>query len=89
MKGREMPITIRGIIIPADWDEKGRVVTVAVSGQNEQEYLIDKDYKGRELMHYIQEEVEVRGIATEAKDKKMITVQKYILKKALGQEGIP
>ena len=89
MKGREMPITIRGIIIPADWDEKGRVVAVAVSGQNEQEYLIDKDYKGRELMHYIQEEVEVRGIATEAKDKKMITVQKYILKKALGQEGIP
>jgi len=89
MKGREMPITIRGIIIPADWDEKGRVVTVAVSGQNEQEYLIDKDYKGRELMHYIEEEVEVRGIATEAKDKKMITVQKYILKKALGQEGIP
>jgi 5S rRNA maturation endonuclease (ribonuclease M5) len=89
MKGREMPITIRGIIIPADWDEKGRVVAVAVSGQNEQEYLIDKDYKGRELMHYIEEEVEVRGIAREAKDKKMITVQKYILKKAPGQEGIP
>jgi hypothetical protein len=66
-----------------DWDEKGRVVDVAISTTNEDEYLIDKDHlKGKELLHSIHEEVEVSGVVREDEDKKIITVQKYILKKA-------
>jgi len=34
----------------------------------------------RELLHFIQEDVEVSGVVREDKDKKIITVQKYILK---------
>jgi len=83
MKGGR-PITIRGIVIPVDWDQKGKVAAAAVSTYTEDEYLIDNDYKGRELLHFIQEEVEVKGIAREKKDKKIITVQKYILKKTQG-----
>ncbi|MBC8456872.1 MAG: hypothetical protein H8D67_02615 [Deltaproteobacteria bacterium] len=76
-------ITIRGVVIPVDWDEKGSVVAIAISTPNEDEYLIDKDHlKGKELLHLIQEEVEVSGVVREDKDKKIITVQKYILKKA-------
>jgi hypothetical protein len=33
-----------------------------------------------ELLHFIQEDVEVSGVAREDEDKKIITVQKYILK---------
>jgi len=80
MKGGR-PITIRGIVIPVDWDEKGKVIAAAVSTYTEDEYLIDNDHKGRELLHFIQEGVEVRGIARQNKDKNMITVQQYILKK--------
>jgi len=66
-----------------DWDEKGSVVALAISTPNEDEYLIDKDhFKGKELLHLIQEEVEVSGVVREDEDKKIITVQKYILKKA-------
>jgi hypothetical protein len=65
-----------------DWDEKGKVVAAAISTHNEDEYLIDKDHhKGKELLHLIQEEVEVRGVARKDKDKKIITVEKYILRK--------
>ena len=75
-------ITIRGIVIPVDWDEKGSVVAIAISTPNEDEYLVDKDHKGKELLHLIQEEVEVSGVTRKDKDKKILTVQKYILKKA-------
>ena len=74
------PLTIKGIVIPVDWDEKGKVVAAAISTHNEDEYLIDNDYKGEELLHFVQEEVEVSGVAKENKDKKIIAVQKYILK---------
>jgi len=65
-----------------DWDEKGRVVGIAISTPSEDEYLIDKDHhKGEELLHLIQEEVEVTGLAKEHKGKRIIRVQEYILRK--------
>jgi hypothetical protein len=42
--------TIKGIVIPVDWDEKGKVVTAAISTQTEDEYVIHKNYKGKELL---------------------------------------
>ena len=74
------PLTIKGIVIAVDWDEKGKVVAAAISTHDEDEYLIDNDYKGEELLHLVREEVEVSGVAKENKDKKIIAVQKYILK---------
>ena len=76
----DKPLTIKGIVIPVDWDEEGKVVAAAISTHNEDEYLIDNDYKGEELLHFVQEEVEVSGVAKENKDKKIIAVQKYFLK---------
>jgi len=59
------------------------VVGIAISTPSEDEYLVGKDHpKGEELLHFIQEEVEVSGVVREDQDKKVITVQKYILKKA-------
>ncbi len=70
-----------------DWNEKGSVVALAISTPNEDEYLIDKDHlKGKELLHSIQEEVEVSGVVREDENKKIITVQKYILKKGVGSK---
>lgn len=89
MKRDEKPITLRGIVIPVDWDKKGKVVTAALSTHTEDEYLIDHDYKGEELLHYIQEEVEVSGVVRETRNNKIITVRKYILKKPWIREGIP
>ena len=74
------PLTIKGIVIPVDWDKEGKVVAAAISTHDEDEYLIDNDYKGEELLHLVREEVEVSGVAKENKDKKIIAVQKYILK---------
>ena len=73
-------VTIRGIVIPADWDEKGNVVAVAVSTYDEVEYLIENHEKEKELKAVIREEVEVRGILREEKNRLIIKIKEYRLK---------
>jgi len=70
-------ITIRGIVLPVDWDEKGRVIAAALSTHKEEEYLIDHDSKGRKLMDYIQHEVEVSGVVRRNNNTKTITITTY------------
>lgn len=73
-------VTIKGLVIPVDWDEKGTVVAVAISTHDEKEYLIDRDQKGQELLHFIQQEVQASGVLREREDKKkIIAVQRYTL----------
>ena len=70
-------ITIRGIVLPVDWDEKGNVIAAALSTHKEEEYLIDHDSKGRKLMDYIQHEVEVSGVVRRNNNTKTITITTY------------
>ena len=76
-----MIITIRGIIIPIDWDEKGNVAAIAVSTHDEKEYLICGQEKGEELRAHIREEVEISGVLKKEKEKKTIIVIDYSSKK--------
>jgi intein-encoded DNA endonuclease-like protein len=86
MKAGEKCSTIRGVIIPIDWDEKGNAVAVAISSHNEDEYYIDKDEKGGPLVAFMQEEVEVSGIVRENGNKKIITVKEYSITKNAGSK---
>lgn len=70
-------ITTRGIVIPVDWDEKGRMIAAGLSTHKEEEYLIDRDSKGRKLMDYIQHEVKVSGVVRKTNNKKTITVTTF------------
>lgn len=80
-------VTIRGIVIPADWDEKGDVVAVAVSTYDEVEYFVENHEKAKELKAVIREEVEVRGILREGKNRLIIKVKEYRLKPRLKTAG--
>jgi hypothetical protein len=73
-------VTIRGIVIPADWDEKGNVVAVAVSTYDEIECLIENREKEMELKAFIREEVEVRGILREEKNRLIMKIKEYRVK---------
>jgi hypothetical protein len=70
---------IRGLIIPVDWDEGGHVLAVAVSTFDEEEYLVEKDGKGDQLIGLLRKEVEVSGIIGIRDGGKTITVKKYAL----------
>ena len=75
------------MIIPTDWDEHGNVVALAISSNDEKEYMVDKKGKGRELLGLIRKEVEVRGVITEEDQKKTIRVSKYSLAEHRELEG--
>ena len=83
MKAEEKPISIRGIVVPVDWDEKGNAIAAAISCQDEVEYQIDNNIKGSELLSLVQEEVEAIGIVRENGDTKVITITEYQIGKGL------
>jgi 5S rRNA maturation endonuclease (ribonuclease M5) len=78
---------VKGVIIPTDWDEHGNVIALAISSNDEKEYMVDKKGKGKELLGLIRKEVEVRGVITEEDQKKIIRVTKYSLAEHSEPEG--
>jgi hypothetical protein len=67
--------TIRGIVLPIDWDRRGNVAAMAVSTYDEDEYLVENDENGAALEAFMREEVEVVGIVREAGGRQIITVK--------------
>lgn len=55
-------ITIKGIVIPVDWDQKGTPVSVVIATHKEEEYLICNDSQGKSLLDLVTKEVEVTGL---------------------------
>lgn len=73
---------IKGLIVPTEWDRKGNVTGIALSGRDEIEYLIDKDRVGKRLLALIREEVEVRGLVREENNRKSIAIKTYRRRRA-------
>ena len=70
-------VRIRGIITPADWDERGNVIGLAISTFDEKEYLVENNRKGEGLYSFIRKEVEVSGVLKEMDGKKRIEIKNY------------
>jgi hypothetical protein len=69
-------ICIEGIIIPANWDNNGNVIDLAIATRNEEEYLIrDRDQIAR-LKPLLRQEVEIEGITQIQEGKRIIKVKK-------------
>jgi hypothetical protein len=83
---REDLITVRGILVPVEWDESGRVLTTAVSTDQEDEFVID-DNKGEELRVHLRAEVEVTGRLRESEGRRIIRVKKFALLRKFDQPG--
>ena len=70
-------IVLRGLITPAAWDEKGNVVTIALSSFDENEYLIDKNKTGMKLFSLLRVAVQLSGIVRKEDGIKRIAVENY------------
>jgi hypothetical protein len=71
-------ITVRGLLVPAGWDEQGNVVSVAVSTFDEDEYLLESDAK-EELVRLIRKRVVITGVPRSLSGKKCLSVKSYDL----------
>ena len=70
--------TLRGLIVPANWDERGNIIAAAISTYSEEDYLIDQNPWGDELLAFVRQKAKVSGVVRQAKDgKKVVTVKAY------------
>ncbi len=73
--------TLTGIVIPTEWNEDHGVITAALATPDEREYRIGGNRKGRELLGYLQRQVEATGpVSEDGRGGMVITVRSYIVK---------
>jgi hypothetical protein len=65
------PITVHGLVIPAEWDEQGRAITLSIATFNEDEYIVDEEARNR-LLDSLGKEVLISGVVQEIGKKKCL-----------------
>jgi hypothetical protein len=78
---RKKTVTLTGIVIPADWNDRQEVVAAALAMADEKEYRIAGNKKGKELLDVLQRQVEATGaLDRDEKGRNVITIRRYIVK---------
>lgn len=82
ISGEKVPvedsITIRGLLVPIDWDEKGNITEIAVSTYFEEEYLIQKNVREEALLPFLRQKVKVIGfVKMDERGRKVVRVEEY------------
>ena len=73
-------IKIIGIIMPNNWDEKGKVIEIALYTNQEEIYALENNTLTQELISLLQKKVEIKGKIKKHPDgNKSISVHYYIL----------
>jgi hypothetical protein len=71
----EGSITIIGVLVPVDWDERGNITETAVSTYFEEEYLIERNARGKALLPFLRQKVKVIGLmSTDDRGRKVVRV---------------
>ena len=65
---------LKGIVVPADWDGNGNVISLAIATGDEQEYLIENHRQIANLRTLLRQEVVVMGYIKCRKQYKIIKV---------------
>jgi hypothetical protein len=78
LKKRTGKSVIAGIIIPAKWDDTGKVTGVTIQTNDETVYLVERTKTGEELLGLIRQKVEATGKIRERLDgSTLINVHEY------------
>ena len=67
--------SIKGIVIPSDWDSNGNVISMAIATRNEEEYIIENHQKLLNLKKLLRQEVVVNGSIKCRNNSKVINVK--------------
>ncbi|MDD3310588.1 hypothetical protein [Pseudodesulfovibrio sp.] len=75
-----------GQILPLDWDDES-VSGVILLVDGEEEFIIEHDDNGKDLMDHVDRWVTVEGVVTEEDDELRIKVRNYTLEDELDYES--
>jgi len=68
-------VSLHGIIIPADWDDKGKAIAYTLSTFDEKEYPIDPEVQDPLVEEFIGEKVAINGILSINEQKQYLHIQ--------------
>ncbi len=74
MKATSMD-SIRGIVIPSDWDSNGNVISLSIATRDEEEYIIENHHDLSDLKKLLRREVVVNGSIKCRNNSKVIDVK--------------
>lgn len=69
-------VSVRGILLPSEWDESGAVIALTLFTFDEDEYRVECDETMRELLHVLRHELIVEGHFRWEQGKKIIKITK-------------
>ena len=73
--------TIRGIILPDEWDKDGNITSIGIETMDEEDYIIFLNKMGKELLSFIDHKVEATGTVKEMYGDYIFAVKRYSLLK--------
>ena len=68
---------IKGVLLPVKWDENGSVQDIALYADDENEYIIVKNIKSKEMIRMLRQQVELYGTVQCKNGKNIIHVEEY------------
>ena len=62
MTTEQPKISLKGILIPSNWDEKGNITSLKIASANEKEYVISNQDVSDMIATYLRKEITVTGV---------------------------
>ncbi len=78
-KAETRELTIRGIILPTEWDRHGHVTSIGIGTEDDKDYIIFLDKIGEKLFKLVDRKVEVTGTVKNVYGDLVLTVRNYAL----------
>ena len=74
-------VTVKGIIVPVEWDARGCPVALALATDQKTEYLVDtEDETGKALFKFIRQSVKATGLLGRfLQNRPVITIRGFVL----------
>ena len=76
---QQREITIRGTVLPAEWDRHGHVTGIGIGTEEDEDYIIFLDKIGEKLFKLVDRKVEATGTVKNVYGDFVLTVNNYKL----------
>jgi hypothetical protein len=76
-KKEKKEIKVQGVITPAAWNDDDEITSISIVTWDDDEYLIEPSEIEEELLEYIDQEMELVGVAREENDELMLNVKSF------------
>ena len=81
LEHQKREITIRGTVLPAEWDRQGHVTSIGIGTENDEDYIIFLDKIGEKFFKLVDRKVEATGTVKNVYGDFVLTVNNYKLLK--------